>query len=63
MNNIEHILRLHEDNHRALRQALEISSGNLDLMLNQPLSDVLRSLAQNDIRLRATNEASTDNES
>ena len=58
MSPLERTLRLHEENHHALRQALAFAGGDLDQVLNQPLSDVLRSLAQNDIRIRATNNAS-----
>lgn len=60
MTSIERALRLHEENHRAFRQALEIAGGDLDRMLNQPLSDVLRSLAQNDIRIQLENKASVE---
>lgn len=58
MSPLERTLRLHEENHHTLRQALAFAGGDLDQVLNQPLSDVLRSLAQNDIRIRATNNAS-----
>jgi len=56
MNPVERALRLHEENHRCLRHALETAGGSLDALLRQPLSDVLRSLAQNGIAISATND-------
>lgn len=53
---IELALRIHEENHRVLRLALEAAGGNLDVLLNKPFADVLRSLAQNGIALCATND-------
>lgn len=58
MNSLQHTLRLHEENYRSFRQALGVAGGDLDLLLEQPLSDVLRSLALNDIRIYFENKAS-----
>lgn len=58
MTSIERTLRLHEENHRILRKALESAGGSLDMLLDSPLSNVLRTLAQNDIRIQAIKNAS-----
>jgi len=53
MNDKSQLLSLYEDNRAQLAQALMSAHGNLEWLMDQPLVDVLRSLALNDVRLSA----------
>lgn len=54
MNNIDRILDVYEANQARLVIALERAGGSLPTLMNEPLREVLRTLAKNNVRLDAT---------